>query len=172
MLPRSQPLGTKYVQVGNEFRGFRRRPSFHLFPPRPYVFQCNFESAVALLPGGERTDSFPASFPMPFRLVVNFQDDAQARSTSRHCVHALVRIRGHFVPEHEPRTYVFCLQWELTRVWPRKATSNTYALAIHARRSGLRVHVSRRSIRLINCLICPPPCTLACARRALVRITV
>lgn len=40
------------------------------------VFRCNSESATALLPDGER----------PFCLVVNFQDDAQARSTPRQCV--------------------------------------------------------------------------------------
>ena len=94
------------------------------------------------------------------------------RDPLRDTVYALVRIRGHFVPRREPRTYS-CFGALVARAFARASLPLELTHAhTHTHTRAARVHVSRRSIRLINSFICPPSGTLACARRALAGITV
>lgn len=99
--------------------------------------------------------SAPSPFLLPSSLVVNFQDDAYRIQV---CAQ-LCGFEGHFVSgrgegnggSKDPRT------WYLGE--EKKAGAGA-------------ARETRRSIRLINSLICPPTRTLHCAGRALDRITV
>lgn len=86
------------------------------------------------------------------------------RDPLRDTVYALVRIRGHFVPRREPRTYFLLWSFGRARAFAR-ARVYVSLEPTHTRAT----RVSRRSIRLINSFICPPSGTLACARRCISR---
>lgn len=99
---------------------------------------------------------------LPFRPVVNFQDDAQARSTSRQCVYTCADSRP--LRSGARVKNVFCLEHPATRT--RRLPTHTHVPV------GYALTRVGRSIRLINSLICPPFRTLVCTERALARIIV
>lgn len=127
------------------FRGFRRRAAeFSFIPPPSPVSRMQFR---ARLP-----------FP-PLSLVVNFQDDAH--KIQQLCAQ-LCGFGGHFGGERDGGEAPKMRE----RGIPRREEGEEKGGA------GVPPRETRRSIRLINSLICPPTRALRCAGRALDRITV